>query len=110
VEDRPNSFEADRRLRDSVGDLRQILHRLEKLVEIGQEHRQRTYGHYPGEDERRTPPQYKGCAERNRNRDNRGEQRLHSSGLQGGVYRCTAYLTEATFLKVLSSERLHRAH
>ena len=61
-EDRLHALQTDCGLRDDVRHFRQILHRLEELVQIGEEDRQRADGHGVFQNQSRAAPEHKGHA------------------------------------------------
>ena len=110
VENRLDTFQADRCLRDDIGHFREVLHRVEELIEVGEKHRQRANGHRVAQNQSRPAPEHKSHAKRDGHRDNRGEQRLDAPRLQGRLHRLHARVLEARFLHILPAERLDRAH
>ena len=82
VEDRLDALQADRGLRDDVGHFREVLHRLEELVEIGKKHRQRADGHRVAQNQPRPAPEHERHAARDGHRDDGREQRLHAPGFE----------------------------
>ena len=110
VEDRLDALQADRGLGDDVSHLREILHRLEELVEVGKEHRHRADRHGAAEHQPRPAPEHESHAERNRHRDEGREQRLHPPGFERRPDGFHAGRVEPAFLRVLAAEGFDRAH
>ena len=95
-------------LRDGVRHLREVLHRLEELRQVREEHGQRAGGHRAGEDQRRAAPQHEPGAQRDDDRHHRREQRLDLARLERRVDRRAARRRHARHLEVLPAERLRR--
>jgi hypothetical protein len=62
VEDRLDPLESDVCLRNRIGHLGQVLHRLEEFRKIREKDRQRSNGHRSCKDEARSPPEDQGRA------------------------------------------------
>ena len=107
VEQLLDALEADRRLGDRVGHLREVLHRLVGLAEIEDEDDQLAGAEAAAEHQARAVAEHQAGADRDEHVDHRRQPRLHAARAQAGGDVLPALPVEPLILVVFARERLH---
>ena len=109
-EDRLNALDTNRSLRDGIGHLGEILHRLEEFVEVRKKDGQRAHRHGSGQNEGRAMPKHDCGTQSHSHGDDGREQRLHFASLERSIDGGAAYFAQFLLFQILPAECLHDAH
>ncbi len=100
---------ADQRLRDRVGHLRQVFHRLVHLAEVQHKDHEHAGADLAAQGEAGAVPEHEAGADGDDDIDHRRQPCLHAAGLERGVHTRQAVGLEPVLFVVFTGKGLHHA-